>query len=141
MTGPRRCVAVTASDTPCRAAPLHDADYCFWHDPASHDAAQAARRQGGLRRQREAVVTAAFDLDDLASLDAVDRLLAIAVTDSLQLANPRERVAALTKLIPHLARRHEERASERTADPRTKRLPSCSITRELDRQEPPASPR
>ena len=36
----------------CRAIPLRDRPYCFWHDPDSEEKAAEARRLGGLRRRR-----------------------------------------------------------------------------------------
>ena len=46
-----------------------------------------AGRLGGLRRRREKTVTAAYDLEGLATLDQIRRLLEIAVMDTLGLEN------------------------------------------------------
>ena len=85
--GRRRCDAIAEGGEPCRAAPLHGAAYCFWHSPEHQAEAQEARRLGGLRRRREATVAGAYDFEGLATVDDVRRLLVIAVTDTLELAN------------------------------------------------------
>ncbi len=85
--GRRRCLAITEGGEPCRAAPLHDAQHCFWHAPDHQAEAQEARRLGGLRRRREATIAGAYDFDGLADVGTIRRLLEIAVTDTLELAN------------------------------------------------------
>ena len=70
-TAPRRgCSATTTAGAPCRGFAQRDSDYCLLHDPASRDAARAARAKGGaaagklraLQSQRQ-------------SLDSVDALV------------------------------------------------------------------
>ena len=96
MAAPRRCSAETGEGEPCRQAPLQDREYCFWHDPEHAGEAAEARRLGGLRRRREKTVAVAYDLEGLATLDQIRRLLEIAVTDTLGLENSiaRSRVLA-----------------------------------------------
>ena len=96
MAAPRRCNAETGEGEPCRQAPLQDREYCFWHDPEHAAEATEARRLGGLRRRREKTVAVAYDLEGLATLDQIRRLLEIAVMDTLALENSiaRSRVLA-----------------------------------------------
>ncbi len=83
----RRCRAIAEGGQPCNAPPLREHPYCFWHCPDHQTEAQEARRLGGLRRQREATVAGAYDVDGLASVSDIRRLLEIAVTDTLELPN------------------------------------------------------
>ena len=85
--GRRRCDAIAEGGEPCRAAPLHDGVHCFWHSPEHQAEAQEARWLGGLRRRREATVAGAYAFEGLASVSDIRRLLEIAVTDTLELAN------------------------------------------------------
>ncbi|MCZ7577030.1 MAG: hypothetical protein M5U18_08335 [Dehalococcoidia bacterium] len=84
----RRCrakVALTGED--CRQAPLREKDYCFWHDPENAEAAQEARRLGQQRAKREGSVAAAMQVDGLASVPDLRRILEIVLFDTLALQN------------------------------------------------------
>jgi len=96
MAAARKCNAETGEGAPCRQAPLQYREYCFWHDPEHAGEAMEARRLGGLRRRREKTVAVAYDLEGLATLDQIRRLVEIAVTDTLGLENSiaRSRVLA-----------------------------------------------
>ena len=92
----RACQAVKEDGKHCEAAPLSGEDYCFWHSPKHAEEVAEAGRLGGLRRRREKTVAVAYDLEGLATLDQIRRLLEIAVTDTLGLDNSiaRSRVLA-----------------------------------------------
>jgi hypothetical protein len=92
----RVCQAAKDDGSRCEAAPLTGGEYCFWHDPKHAEEVAEAGRLGGLRRRREKTVAAAYDLDGLATLDQIRRLLEIAVMDTLGLENSiaRSRVLA-----------------------------------------------
>ena len=94
----RRCRAIAEGGHPCNATPLRDVPYCFWHSPDHHAEAHEARRLGGLRRQREATVSGAYDFEGLASVDDIRRLLEIAVSDTLELDNSVARSRTLAYL-------------------------------------------
>ncbi|MFH1475529.1 MAG: hypothetical protein ABIG85_06695 [Chloroflexota bacterium] len=78
----------------CRAPLLRDGTFCFWHDPGQAEEAQEARRLGGLRRGRERTLAVAYDLAGLGSIEAIRRIIEIALFDALGLENsiPRSRV-------------------------------------------------
>ncbi len=82
-----RCEGENARGERCRAFASPGEAFCFFHDPARADEAAEARRTGGVRRRRERVVTAAYELGDLTTTDGLFRLLQVAVTDILQLEN------------------------------------------------------
>ena len=96
MAAARKCNADTGEGKPCRQAPLQDRDYCFWHSPKHAEEVAEAGRLGGLRRRREKTVAVAYDLEGLATLDQIRRLVEIAVMDTLGLENSiaRSRVLA-----------------------------------------------
>jgi hypothetical protein len=85
--GRRPCAGQTAAGRPCRAQPLTGGQYCFLHDPASSEEAANARRLGGLRRRRERVVETTFDLPPDLSVSLLQRVLTIALVDTLALEN------------------------------------------------------
>jgi hypothetical protein len=80
----------------CRAAPLTDQEYCFWHSPEHAEEVSEARRLGGFRKRREAAVIGAYDLEGLETVAGLRRLLEIAVVDTLGLDNSVSRSRTLT---------------------------------------------
>jgi hypothetical protein len=78
----------------CRAPVLRDGRFCFWHEPGKAEKAQEARRLGGMRRGRERTLAVAYDLAGLGSIEAIRRIVEIALFDVLGLENsiPRARV-------------------------------------------------
>jgi hypothetical protein len=122
----RGCSAPTVAGRPCGATALRDADTCFWHSPDHAEEAQQARRLGGLRRRREAAVGGAYELDGISTPRDIQRLLEIAVTDTLELPNSLARNRTLGGLAQialraHLAVEQEARLTilEATVLPRT----------------------
>ena len=83
----RRCSEVAANGRPCRARPLRDVPFCFWHAPGNEEEVAEARRLGGLRRRREKTVSGAYDFSGLGSIEEIRRLLEIAAIDTLGLEN------------------------------------------------------
>ena len=92
----RVCQAVKEGGRRCEAPPLVDEEYCFWHSPKHAEEVAEAGRLGGLRRRREKTVAVAYDLEGLATVDQIRRLLEIAMMDTLGLENSiaRSRVLA-----------------------------------------------
>lgn len=95
----RRCSAIAQAGQPCRATPLREEPYCFWHSPNHEHEAAEARRLGGVRRRREATVSGAYELDGLESVAQLRRVLEIATVDALQLENSVARVRALIAVV------------------------------------------
>jgi hypothetical protein len=91
----RRCSETAANGKPCRARPLRDVPFCFWHAPGNEEEAAEARRLGGLRRRREKTVAGAFDFEGLGSTEAIRRIVEIAVLDTLGLENSIARARVL----------------------------------------------
>ncbi len=125
----RVCPHVKDTGEHCRQAPLQDEEYCFWHSPEHQQEAAEARRLGGLRRRREKTVATAYDVEGLASVDNIRRLLEIAVVDTLGLENSVARSRTLAYLSGVAAKLLELedlegrlQALEETVEPRLKLL-------------------
>jgi hypothetical protein len=71
----------------CRATPMRDVAYCFFHNPETEEQAAESRRLGGLRRKREKAVAGAYDFAGLDSIESIRRVLEIALLDALSLEN------------------------------------------------------
>ncbi len=83
----RHCTFAQPDGRPCRATPMRDVPFCFWHAPGNEEEVAEARRLGGLRRRREKTVSGAYDFEGLGSIDAIRRILEIATIDVLGLEN------------------------------------------------------
>ena len=95
----RTCAAQKADGSPCRAAPLHDDTFCFWHSEKHAKEAAEARRLGGLRRRREKTVEGAYELDGFNTVAGLWRVVQIAVLDTLGLENSLARARTLGYLV------------------------------------------
>ena len=71
----------------CRQAPLADSEFCFWHDPDHAEEAEQARRLGGQRRRREKITEGAYEIDGIDALSLAERIVKIAIVDTLSLEN------------------------------------------------------
>ena len=98
MVGDRRCRARNARGEPCGSPPLTDAVYCLMHSPDHQEAAAEARRLGGLRRRREVAVAGAYVFHGLGTVADIQRLVEIAVLDTLELENSNARSRTLGRL-------------------------------------------
>jgi hypothetical protein len=96
MVNNRGCKFVMPDGRKCRSSALRGEDFCLFHSPDHEDQAAETQRLGGLRRRKEKTVAAAYDLEGLRSVEAVQRLLEIATLDALALENSVARVRALT---------------------------------------------
>ena len=93
------CQGIVEGGGRCRARPMRDASFCFWHNPETASEAVEARRLGGMRRRREGAVAGAYEFDGLGSASDLRRLLEIAAVDALALENSIARVRAITAIV------------------------------------------
>lgn len=113
MVAPKRqCEAISEGGEQCRAQPMRDANFCFWHDPATRQDATEARRLGGMRRRREATVAGAYELDGLSDVGGLRRVLDIVTADMLSLENTIARGRVLLAVVQSGARLLEVGAFE-----------------------------
>ena len=95
----RTCKAKNERGEPCRARPLHDADFCLLHDPEQAEAVQEARRLGGRNRRNEATVATLFDIEGLQTIPQIRRLAEIAMGDLLRQEPSVSRARAMLYLV------------------------------------------
>ncbi|MHB1345443.1 MAG: hypothetical protein ACYCX3_13960 [Thermoleophilia bacterium] len=95
----RTCTFIREGGLPCRATPLREEEFCFWHSPNHREEATEARRLGGLRRRKERTVAGAYDFEGVRTIEDLQRLLEIAVLDALALENSIARARALAYLV------------------------------------------
>ncbi len=87
MQASRACKALNETGQPCGAPPLQEGDFCFVHAPENASEMQESRRLGGLRRRRERTVTSAYNVDGIATIAQLQRILEIVIVDALGLEN------------------------------------------------------
>ena len=83
----RHCLGITENGGPCHAPPLRNGEHCFWHSPETQAEAQEARRLGGLRRRREGAIGGAYEVEGVATPAQIQRVVEIAILDTLELPN------------------------------------------------------
>jgi hypothetical protein len=106
----RTCSATKKDGEPCGAPPLQDDKFCFLHSPKTAKEAAEARRQGGLRRRREKVVSTVYDFEGLATIEGMRRVLEIVVTDALAQDNSHGRGRVLIAAVGTAAKLLEMQA-------------------------------
>lgn len=82
----------------CGAPALRGEDFCLFHSPSHEEEAAEARRLGGLRRRKEKTLAGAYEFEGLGSVADIQRLLEIAVLDTLALENSVARSRTLAYL-------------------------------------------
>jgi hypothetical protein len=92
----RGCQFVMPDGRLCGSPALRGEDHCLFHSPAHSEEADEARRLGGLRRRKEKTLVGAYELSGLGSVPDIQRVLEIAMLDTLALENSVARVRALT---------------------------------------------
>ena len=77
------CDGIAESGERCRARPMHGSSFCFWHNPETQAEAAEARRLGGRRRHREGTLSGVYEVDGLATVAELRRVLEVALYDTL----------------------------------------------------------
>ena len=91
----RACSYLMPSGRPCRATPLRDEPFCFWHSPETAEEAAEARRIGGLNRRKKKTVAAVYGFNGLRTIDDLQGLLETATIETMALENTLSRNRAL----------------------------------------------
>src|SRR6266508_956427 len=94
----RTCAYRYEDGRACRAAPLRDSEFCLWHDPDHAEQVEESRRLGGSRRRREVTLSGVYDLESVITVRDIQRLVEIAVMDTLALDNSVQRNRTLAYL-------------------------------------------
>lgn len=95
MLKSRGCRFVMPDGRLCRSPALRGEEYCLFHHPEHAEAAGEARRLGGLRRRREGTLAGAYDFSGTGTVADIQRLIDIAILDTLGLENSVARARAL----------------------------------------------
>ena len=108
------CSATRPNGRPCRATPMHDEPFCFWHSPETAEEATEARRLGGLHRRKKKTVAAVYGFGGLRTIEDNQALLETAAIETLALENSIARNRALAGMAATGAKLievgdHEER--------------------------------
>ena len=113
----RRCKAENRSGDPCGFQPMLESDLCWVHDPENEEAAQEARRLGGVRRKRESTLAGAFEFDGILAPGGLARYVEIMASDTLGLEFGYTRVRAMVA-VAGIAEKviHAKELEERIAD-------------------------
>lgn len=130
MVASRTCRAIKQGGDRCRSAPVHDADFCFWHSPEHAEEAAQARRLGGQRRRRESTLAGAYDVEGLDTVQSIRRVIEIVTFDALGMDNSVARgrllisaMQAATKLLETGELEERLLRVERTLGPRLEKRP------------------
>ena len=95
----RTCSGITPGGDRCKAPPMRESTFCFWHDPAHEAEAAEARRLGGIRRRRESTLQGAYEIESTDTVASLQRILDIAAIDLLSLENSVARNGKLVTLV------------------------------------------
>ncbi len=81
------CTYQMPSGRLCRATPMRDAPFCFWHSPETTEEAAEARHLGGLHRRKKKTVGAIYGFRGLRTVEDNLGLLETAAIETLALEN------------------------------------------------------
>jgi len=62
MFAGKTCIATAKNSSPCKAPPLLNSDYCFFHDPGNSEVRKIANSNGGKRGKVSTLPTISPDL-------------------------------------------------------------------------------
>lgn len=94
----RVCQALKADGTACQAPPLREGVFCLMHSPENAEAVAEGRKLGGFRRRRETTIAVVYDVEGLRTVEDVQRVLEVAINDTLGLENSLSRARTLAYL-------------------------------------------
>lgn len=95
----RVCTYQRPDGRSCRATPLRDEPFCFWHAPETADEAAEARRLGGLHRRKKKTVAALYGVGGLRTIDDLQGLLETTVIETMALENSISRNRAIAGMV------------------------------------------
>jgi len=95
----RACSYQMPDGSACRATPLRDQPFCFWHSPETSEELTEARRMGGLHRRKKRTVVTIYGFGGLRSIEDNQALLETIAVETLGLENSIARNRALTAIV------------------------------------------
>jgi len=98
------CTALRNDGRPCRATPLIDEPFCFWHAPQTAEEAAESRRLGGLHRRKKKSVAAIYGFAGLRTISDSQTLLETAAIETLAIENSINRNRTLATFVATAAK-------------------------------------
>ena len=95
----RACSYQMPEGRACRATPLRDQPFCFWHAPDTTDELAEARRMGGLHRRKKRTVATIYGFGGLRSIEDNQALLETIAIETLGLENSIARNRLVTSIV------------------------------------------
>jgi hypothetical protein len=95
----RACTYQMPEGRACRATPLREEPFCFWHAAGTADELAEARRMGGLHRRKKKTVATIYGFGGLRSIEDNQALLETIAVETLALENSIARNRALTAIV------------------------------------------
>jgi hypothetical protein len=95
----RACSYQMPDGRACRATPLREQPFCFWHTPEREEDATEARRMGGLHRRKKRTVATIYGFGGLRSIEDHQALLETVVIETMALENSIARNNTVTRMI------------------------------------------
>jgi hypothetical protein len=95
----RACTYQMPEGRTCRATPLRDEPFCFWHAPGAAEELAEARRMGGLHRRKKRTIATIYGFGGLRSIEDNQALLETIAVETLALENSIARNRAVTAIV------------------------------------------
>jgi len=95
----RACTYQMPDGRACRATPLRDEPFCFWHSPETAEELADARKMGGLHRRKKRTVSTIYGFGGLRTIEDNLALLETISIETLALENSIARNRALTSML------------------------------------------
>ena len=93
------CTALRRDGRPCRATPMIDEPFCFWHAPETAEDAAEARRAGGLHRRKKRTVATVYGLHGLRTIEDLQATLETVTIETFALENSIARNRAIAGML------------------------------------------
>ena len=95
----RACTYQRPDGRACRATPMRDEPFCFWHAPETAEEAAEARRLGGLHRRKKKTVASIYGVGGLRTIEDLQGLLETAAIETMALENSISRNRAIAGMV------------------------------------------
>ena len=95
----RACTYQMADGRACRATPMRDGPFCFWHAPETADELADAQRMGRLHRRKKRTVATIYGFGGLRTLEDNQALLETITIETMALDNTIARNRAVNAML------------------------------------------
>jgi hypothetical protein len=95
----RACTYQMPDGRACRATPLRDEAFCFWHSPETTEELAEARKMGGLHRRKKRTVATIYGFGGLRTIEDNFALLETISIETLALENSIARNRAIAAML------------------------------------------